>query len=710
MDQRTVESLLRRLVERVEDSERRYGEALDELHTRLDKLSQTTEAARDTGAPENSDTFDRLHAQVSDLARRLEQDTSTPLDDFERLGKALSGALHGDLESDFDDDGAYPAPEPFGYTPEPSPFAKAAMSGDYSGEPAPDSATRTGYPDFGYGAAESAQPAWREPQTGGTGDLDKRLVEMAQRLEESIGTAMPTGAIEALNTRLDEIGGQLSQALETAPTRDALEHVERQISEMGQQVSRAEQQLGKVAGIEAHLIKLIARLDEKADAPAPQADPAQLEEVANKAAEGAARLVAADTQKTNERLDAMHRDLTAMSDKGRESGDRLVSTLEAVHESLKQLVQQVERGSALQAKPRPPFVERARQADAKSSQPQAKPTMQQPRPSAPAAGGQPAGEAAKAKAPAPVPQSPSIEPAKATAAPQAPAKTEQAAAAPTRERTLRDRLGAAIPDFKETEAETETPPPFGRAKRLASDDEAVDLDAAMPSKRWRASSIRSRLGMGSMRNPMRPTISWRRRAVRRRPRRSGPKDAADAGRPILCGQRRRAAGAPQALLPDHCGRRPSRAERAPTLFAPRLAARAGRARDRADHAGPERGQRRGHDRSRHGRRGPRGRAREVGIVGAEAEHEREPVGQRRERDLGLHRDGQVFRRPRAPDAGQRADPRAAAGFAEAVGHGRDAVGRDLLHRGSVLRPHSCPYCQTGATSAAARGARPASLA
>ncbi len=119
---------------------------------------------------------------------------------------------------------------------------------------------------------------------------------MAQRLEESIGTAMPTGAIEALNTRLDEIGGQLSQALETAPTRDALEHVERQISDMSQQVSRAEEQLGKVAGIEAHLIKLIARLDEKADAPAPQADPAQLEEVANKAAEGAARLVAADTQ------------------------------------------------------------------------------------------------------------------------------------------------------------------------------------------------------------------------------------------------------------------------------------------------------------------------------------------------------------------------------------------------------------------------------
>jgi chromosome segregation ATPase len=65
MDQRTVESLLRRLVDRVEESERRYGEELDELHARLDQLSQTTEAARDTGAPGDDTTFDRLQTEVS---------------------------------------------------------------------------------------------------------------------------------------------------------------------------------------------------------------------------------------------------------------------------------------------------------------------------------------------------------------------------------------------------------------------------------------------------------------------------------------------------------------------------------------------------------------------------------------------------------------------------------------------------------------------
>jgi localization factor PodJL len=434
MDQRTVESLLRRLVERVEESERRYGEALDELHARLDQLSQTTEAARDTSVPEDADTFDRLHSQVSKLARRLDQDTSNPLEDFERLGKVLSGGLRHNLEE---------TSEPFGHEPEPSPFAQAAMAGTM--EPMPAS----GYPDFSYTAPEADYAAPRgeaesfpsstpfEPDFAG---LDKRLVDMAERLEQSIGAAMPTSAIDALNRRVEEIGSQLAKALEKAPTRDALEHVERQISDMGQQLGRAEEQLGKVNGVEAHLLSLIARLDETPAAAT--IEPAQMEEIASKAANEAARLVAGQAKQNTERLDAMHRDLKSMSDKSRESGDRLVSTLEAVHDSLKQLVQQVERGSAFQARPRPAFMERARQAGATQPAPQFKTPTPQQRPQQP--GMAQAARAAK------------------------PAEPSQGAA---KER-LRDRLGAAIPDFEEGE----TPPPFGRAKRPTPEEKAVDLD------------------------------------------------------------------------------------------------------------------------------------------------------------------------------------------------------------------------------------------
>ncbi len=132
--------------------------------------------------------------------------------------------------------------------------------------------------------------------------------------------------------------------------------LERQISEMAQQLGRAEVQLAKIGEIDSALHKLIERVD---------ASPAQLEEVATKAASEAARLVAGEAKLSAgaaERLEAMHRDLVAMNDRTRASDDRLSSTIEAVHESLKQLVQQVERSTPQPSAPKPrvPFAERMR--------------------------------------------------------------------------------------------------------------------------------------------------------------------------------------------------------------------------------------------------------------------------------------------------------------------------------------------------------------
>jgi localization factor PodJL len=339
MDQQSIESLLRRLVERVEESERRYSEALDELHARLDQLSQTTDAARVAAYPEDTETFDRLHDQVSDLARRLEREATTPLDDFERLGRALAGELDygagfpgASSPADMLGGTAFPFSQPAGV-----PFAESAPFNF----PLPE-------PDF------SAPPLTPPPSEDR--DLDKRLVEMAHRLEHSISTALPATALEALNARLDEIGTQIAHALEEAPKAVSLEPVERQISAMAHQLGRAEAQLAKIGEIEAALHRLIERVD---------ASPARLEEIARKAASEAARLVADETKlslATAERLEAMHRDLMTMNEQTRASDDRLTTTIEAVHDSLKQLVQQVER-SAAQApapKPRVPFAERMR--------------------------------------------------------------------------------------------------------------------------------------------------------------------------------------------------------------------------------------------------------------------------------------------------------------------------------------------------------------
>ncbi len=412
MDQQSVESLLRRLVERVEESERRYGEALEELHTRLDQLSQTTDAARAASAPEDAAAFGRLHDHVSTLARRLEQEASTPLDDFERLGKALSAGLEAPA--------AAASEYPFRSLEETEAPKAPAPAFDFS------------VPETTYSVPPIAAPA--APAEDDERDLDKRLVDIAHRFEQSIGTAIPATAIEALNARLDEIYTELSEALNQTAKRDSLEHVERQLAEMSQQIGRAELQLAKMGSIESQLLKLIERADAAPDL-------GDLGDLASKAAEEAVRRMSAEAEpQAPARIEAVERDLAAMQEKTKASDERIAGTLAAVHDSLKKLLQQVEQGSPLPQRPRLPFADR-----------QGRPIQAQ---AALAPEAQPAsGQAAQAQAP----QAP-----KAPQMPVAPVPAPQAAAP----------KAAASPQPQPRPAE-------------APRDEAVDLDKE-PAPRLKA--------------------------------------------------------------------------------------------------------------------------------------------------------------------------------------------------------------------------------
>ncbi len=431
MDQRSVESLLRRLIERVEESERRNGEALVELHARLDQLSQTTDAARATGTPDEAATLDRLHSQVSGLARRLEkaQEAEPSLDDFVKLGKVLAGQQ--DFSSDLAPDKAAVAEVP----PLGEPAEASAAGFDFT---APE-------------AGEIYAPPQIElpPLAADDTDFDTRLVDIAYRLENSIGAAMPSSEISSLNARMADIALKLDAALQESSKLDSLHHVEHQLSEMGQQLGRAELQIARIGGIESQLLGLIERFDDA---------PTQMERVASKAANEAARLTAANGMgkpSAFERLDAIHRDLVAMNDRSRTTDDRLADTLTAVHASLKQLVQQVERGrEAPPAAPRaplpPPLAPERPYGAAERRSGIEQPVMPaQPQP--------PRYGAAPALAEV------SIE--------KAPSRNEAAEQTQPKDRSLRSRLGAAIPDF-----EGEPLPAFGRAKRGPDAEEAVDLD------------------------------------------------------------------------------------------------------------------------------------------------------------------------------------------------------------------------------------------
>ena len=89
-DRESVESLLRKLIKRIEESERRYAEALDELHVRLGQVSYSASVNEALGTPEETETLERLRRQLSDLARRLEQPQPKKMAErLPRLDKAL---------------------------------------------------------------------------------------------------------------------------------------------------------------------------------------------------------------------------------------------------------------------------------------------------------------------------------------------------------------------------------------------------------------------------------------------------------------------------------------------------------------------------------------------------------------------------------------------------------------------------------------------
>ena len=145
---------------------------------------------------------------------------------------------------------------------------------------------------------------------------------MAQRLERSIGEAMPSSAIEKLNARMEEISARFEAALAQEPKLETLHHIERQVADMGFQLGRVEQQAARIGAVEGQLQRLVERIE---------ATPAQIERTATKAAQETARLVSETglgKPSAAERLDALHRDIVAMNERNLATDDRLVDTLD----------------------------------------------------------------------------------------------------------------------------------------------------------------------------------------------------------------------------------------------------------------------------------------------------------------------------------------------------------------------------------------------
>ncbi len=310
-DQEPIERLLRRLVDRVELVERRYGETIEELQGRLGHYSERADTLAAATSPEESDTLERLRRQLSSLADRLGQpkEPKPAAGGVESLNRALTGAAK-------ENGGTVRV--------RPSPPQENAGAFDFP----PLFAERAKKPI-------SPMPEAADPPIGGA-ELDRRLGEVASRLERSISEAIPIVAIESLDRRMRELAHRFDAALEQSPRLETLKHLEGQISGIEEQVARLEGHMSRIGLVEGELQSLLQLFE---------GTPAHLAEAAREAAKEAAQLLAREggAAAAVERLDAIHRDLVAMKDRSDETGMRMVDTLAAVHDSLRALVTQLDR-------------------------------------------------------------------------------------------------------------------------------------------------------------------------------------------------------------------------------------------------------------------------------------------------------------------------------------------------------------------------------
>jgi localization factor PodJL len=406
-EQPPVEALIRKLMARVEESERRYSETLEDLHMRLDQLSQATVAAKSASASADSEVLDRLHEQVSSLAKRLSQGGQAPsakpdeniFDNFAR-GSEPFGGLEGDIDfggreaagdaftqgpgalagdnflmldqasGGFEQAAPEPAPPPKIELPlllpdkeETLPSAHDDLLGDFG---------ESGLGESGFGESASSDSALGETDFG-QGDFGGAAPHFGMRAtpsdasREAVERSLAYGADDA--SRLINAARRLESSLGSVVPNEQIAELNAKMTDIAAALDRALQQNDGAAPqasalqqIEDQIAELaqqlgraeqeIARIGGVEDqlgrlAKEFEAQPARFEDIAQRAATEAAERVSGEIRThAAERFEAIRQDLTAMNDRNATSEGRLTESLNAVQDSLRKLAAQAERPSA----------------------------------------------------------------------------------------------------------------------------------------------------------------------------------------------------------------------------------------------------------------------------------------------------------------------------------------------------------------------------
>lgn len=336
--------MMQKLIDRMEQSDRHYGEALEELHGRLESLAHQAQAARRSGGWGNKDELEQVETHASGLADRLRDAgtahrASPPPNSLSEIEQRIAAFAEQMSASS--------TPEPFapsidmGRRPEPpapSPVAPPPLAA----QPSP----------FPHEDEPRPAPSSPEPDLGAS-DFDQRFRDLSERLDLSLSEPPGARELETMREEVEDLSHDFQSALGHPGQDDALKSIDQRLDHLSRHFDRAEQQHDRMASIEGQLGQILDIM---------RGPGSPVEEAANKAARAVAHMVAGGSGETGtlDRLDAIQMELRSINERTKTMDERTVDTLEAMNDTLKTLAGKVgvtRQGAAgaAAAKPSEPF-------------------------------------------------------------------------------------------------------------------------------------------------------------------------------------------------------------------------------------------------------------------------------------------------------------------------------------------------------------------
>ena len=362
-----LEKAVRNIVEHMESSEKRTRDNFKSLHDRMASLSQKASSAPQDSVSKQAPAFTQLESRLADLAMRVERSesgtTHNTLPDLLKIEltelanridtvreTAESLAMRAQTQAVQTSQQELRAIEGriVGLVKE----AQASLSGSGAG-PAEmqrlrgevervnarideaHAAQANGGDVMALRAAveQLSTRVAQGPDMRPLADMDRRILDITQRLEQQQAHAKSSPQVGELERRMAELDYKLSEAVADRSGSHASE-IEERLNDISSRVGRTEQQLGSLETIERAVNQLFDSMEQQRN---------WTQEVADNAANRVAQQVmsaapAAVSLSGAPEIQALHDGLQAVRQASEHAEGRNQETLEAVHETLEQIV------------------------------------------------------------------------------------------------------------------------------------------------------------------------------------------------------------------------------------------------------------------------------------------------------------------------------------------------------------------------------------